>query len=176
MLATLAPQGYEAVREQVRHGDILLCSARDIGSRPIRRAARSPWRHIAIASQLEEMDWLLALECVDHIGVHAVPLYDFIHRTSSGQGLYPGIILLARHAGMAAQSDAAKIGLRLALGRLNIKFPGLVQPDDEYIYFEYVACCLAAVDIAIPWDKLGFIAPSDFALDPDIEAVAQVRH
>ncbi len=198
MFARLAPQSYEAVREQVRNGDILLCSAHDAGSRLIRWATRSPWSHIAIAFRLQEIDRVMALECVEHIGVRAVPLSDFVRRTSSGQEPYPGKILLARHAGMAARSDAAairrittfafdrlgthfsqkeaaKIGLRLALGRLNIRLPGRLQPDDEYICSEYVARCLAVVGIDTPWDGLGFIAPSDFALDPDIEAVAQVR-
>ena len=100
----LAPQPYEAVREQVRDGDILLCSATDGFSRLIRWATKSPWSHVAIAYRLEEIDRVIVLECVERIGVRAVPLSTFINRTSEGVHPYPGQILLARHDGMAAKS------------------------------------------------------------------------
>jgi hypothetical protein len=31
------------------------------------------------------------------------------------------------------------------------------------------------VGIDIPWDGLGFIAPADFALDPQVRAIAQFK-
>jgi len=182
----------------VRSGDILLCSSRGIASRAIRWATRSPWSHNAVAFRIEEIDRVLVLECVEHIGVRAVPLSDFIAHTSSGRPPYPGRILLARHQAMAAiagnattrqmmgfafdrlgvcfsQKETIKIAARIALGRLNIHMPTCLRPDDEYICSEYVARCFEAVGIVIPWDGLGFIAPADFAFDPKVEAVAQIQ-
>jgi hypothetical protein len=198
ILGALPARAYEQVRGEIRDGDLLLCSATDFGSRMIRWATKSQWSHIAIAFRMEEIDRVLALECVERIGVRAVPISDFITRTSSGQTPYPGKILLARHTALATEADrtpllkmnafafdrlgdrfsnreTAKIALRIACGRLNLRMPRILGADDEYICSEYVARCFAAIGLPIPWDGLGFVAPGDFAQDPRIEAVAQIE-
>lgn len=191
-------QPYSAVREQIRDGDLLLCSARDAGSRAIRWATRSMWSHVALAFRMREIDRVLILECVQKIGVRAVPLSDFIARTSSGTHPYPGKILLARHEDMPkdpehvtqkammefafdrlgakfSNIETAKIALRIAMGRFNTKLPTKLSPDDEYICSEYVAKCFEHVGVHIHWDGLGFIAPADIADDPHVMAVAQIQ-
>lgn len=198
VLSELPPLAYAVVRDSVRDGDVLLCSATDAGSRLIRWATRSPWSHVAIAFRMTEIDRVLVLECVQRIGVRAVPLSDFISRTSSGEHPYPGRILLARHLDMPADAlaptmrrmsefafdrlgdkfstmEVVKIGLRLAFGRLDLVLPTRLRPDDEYICSEYVAGCFEHVGLPIAWNGLGFIAPSDIAEDPRIVAVAQIR-
>ena len=198
VLTALRPESYETVRKQVRDGDILLCSANDRFSRMIRWATRSPWSHVAIAFRMEEIDRVMVLECVAKIGVRAVPLSSFIARTSGGIAPYPGRILLARHGGMSAKSrrkpmkkmaafgfdrlgdrfsnaEAAKVALRILLGRLETRLHRSLGPKDEFICSEYVARCLKAVGLEVPWDGKGFVAPADFAADPRIDAVAQIR-
>ena len=198
VLTALAPQPYAAIRREVRDGDLLLCSANDRFSRLIRWATRSPWSHVAMAFRMEEIDRVMVLECVAKIGVRAVPLSSFIARTSGGIEPYPGQIILARHKGMSAKSrsrpmrriadfafdrlgdrfstaEGLKIALRIALGRFERRMPRMLGPKDEFICSEDVARCLKAVGLEIPWDHLGFIAPSDFAADPKIDAVAQIR-
>jgi hypothetical protein len=198
VLTTLKPQPYAALREQVRDGDLLLCSATDGFSRLIRWATRSPWSHVAMAYRLDAVDRVLVLECVEKIGVRAVPLSTFLNRTSEGQTPYPGQILLARHAGLAAKSrrdpwkkmaafaferlgdrfsprEIAKIGLRIALGRLNRRMPRSLGAKNEYICSEYVARCFETIGLEIPWDGLGFVAPADIANAPRVEAVALFR-
>jgi hypothetical protein len=194
----LPPRPYEEVRAMLRDGDLLLCSARDAGSRAIRWATKSPWSHVAIGFRVHDIDRVLALECVERIGVRAVPLSDFIARTSSGQQPYPGKILLARHRAMPQAEDATpikamsgfafdrlgarfsskelvKIAMRIGLGRLDRAMPERFSSDDEYICSEYVARCYEQVGLHIQWDGRGFIAPADFAADPQVEAVAQVQ-
>ena len=39
----------------------------------------------------------------------------------------------------------------------------------------YVAKCLTAAGIDVCWDGRGFIAPADFAQDPKIKAIAQIK-
>ena len=193
----LPPRPYIEVRGEIRDGDLLMCSAHDFGSRLIRWATRSVWSHCAIAFRMPDIDRVMCLECVERLGVRAVPLSDFVRRTSSGIEPYPGRIVLARHPAIAARDGAtpmkamsgfafdrlgrafsrrevAKIGLRILLGRFDIRLPGAVAADDEYICSEYVARCFEQVGIAIPWDGLGFVAPGDFALDPAITAVARI--
>jgi hypothetical protein len=198
VLTDLAPQPYAKVRETVRDGDLLLCSATDPFSRLIRWGTKSPWSHIAIAYRLEDIGRVIVLESVAKIGVRAVPLSNFISRTSAGVTPYPGQILLARHRGMGAKSrrqpirkmekfafdrlgdkfstrDMVKIALRIALGRFERKMPHSLGAKHEFICSEYVARCFQELGLEIPWDGLGFIAPCDFALDPRIEAVAQIK-
>jgi hypothetical protein len=140
----------------------------------------------------------MVVEAVHKLGVRAVPLSTFIDRTSDGRTPYPGKILLARHRGMSAksrrrpmkkmaefafdrlgdkfsQAETAKIALRIVLGRLHRRLHPSLGPKDEFICSEFAARCLKAVAVEIPWDGLGFIAPADFAHDPRIDAVAQIR-
>lgn len=194
----MPPLSYDEVRREVRDGDILLCSATDLFSRLIRWATHSTWSHCGVAFRIESIDRILVLECVNRIGVRAVPLSDFIARTSSGVHPYPGRILLARHAAAAnfakadmmhrmsgfafdrlgakfSQVENVKIALRICLGRLGVGLPRIVQADDEFICSEYVARCFEAAAIPIAWDGLGFMAPSDIASDLSVTAVAQIQ-
>ena len=197
-LSELPPQPYASIRGQIRDGDLLLCSATDMGSRMIRWATQSRWSHVAIAFWMIEIDRVLVLECVKRMGVRAVPLSDFTSRTSSGIHPYPGRILLARHQDVpfnAGQStmremskfafnrlgakfsnlETAKIVLRILLGRFDRKMPAPLAADDEYICSEYVAKCYEHIGLPITWDGRGFIAPGDIAIDPRIVAIAQIR-
>ena len=198
ILKTMKPRPYKEVREQMRDGDILLCSATDPMSRLIRWATKSPWSHIGIAYRLDEIDRVMVLEAVAKIGVRAIPLSTFVSRTSGGIHPYPGNILLARHQGMSAKSRAnpmkkmagfafdrlgdpfstkemIKIVTRIIAHRLGRKLPRMLVPKDEYICSEYVAACLERLDLRPPWDGLGFIAPADFAKDGRIDPIAQFK-
>ncbi len=198
-LQNLAPLPYDVLRPQIQDGDLMLCSAHDLGSRAIRWATQSPWSHVAIAFRLEELNRVLILEAVQKIGVRAVPLSDFIARTSSGTHPYPGRIVIARHRDVGAaahgaalmsrmqefafdrlgakfsNSENVKIALRIMLGRLGRPMPHRLAPDDDYICSEYVAGCYESVGLKIEWDGRGFIAPSNIARDPRVDAVAQIQ-
>lgn len=198
VLSELKPQPYKDVRSHVRDGDLLLCSARDQFSRLIRWGTQSSWSHVAVAFRMENIDRVMVLECVEKFGVRAVPLSAFLARTSGGISPYPGQILLARHKGMAAKSrsaplkrmagfafdhlgdpfsqfEMAKIVMRIFLNRFDVRLPPTMGPKDEFICSEFVAKCFEVVDLRFAWDGLGFIAPSDIANDPHVEAVAQFQ-
>jgi hypothetical protein len=198
VLKDLKQTPYKTIRDEVRDGDILLCSANDVFSRLIRWATKSPWSHCAIAFRMEEIDRVLVLEAVEKLGVRCVPLSDFLRRTSGGIEPYPGDIVLARHTGMAAKSRAKpmkrmaafafdrlgdkfsqgemyKIAARIIVGRFNRHMPKSLGPDDEFICSEYVARCYETIGIKFPWDGLGFMAPADIARDPRLEAVARIE-
>jgi hypothetical protein len=198
VLETLQPRPYAEVRELVRDGDLLLCSAHDPFSRLIRWATRAPWSHCAIAFRVSSIDRVLVMESVERLGVRTVPLSTFIQKTSNGTTPYPGRILLARHADIDgrspgprlkqmaefafdrlgdrfAQGEMLKIMLRIVLGRFDVRLPRTLGPDDEFICSEFVARCYAKAGIAIPWDGLGFVAPADIARAPEVEPIAQIR-
>lgn len=198
VLRTLAAKPYTKVRSLVRNGDLLLCSADDIFSKTIRWATRSPWSHIAMAFRLGPLDRIIVMESVQHLGVRAVPMSTFITKTSTGKTPYPGRIVLARHKDMAKKANTAamkrlarfaadrlgdhfaadellRIAARVLMGRFERRMPRFLGPRDEFICSEYVARCYHELGLEIPWDGLGFVAPGDFARDPAIHAVAQIR-
>jgi hypothetical protein len=201
VLSAMRPEPLAEVAGRVRDGDILLCSATDSFSRLIRWSTRSPWSHVALAYRWPGPRRIMVLEAVKQLGVRTVTLERFISQTSSGRKPYPGRIILARHADYAAKGgapggagmrrladfgidrlgdrfatlEALKVAARIAFGRLDRKMPRFLGPKDEFICSEYVARCLEAVGIEIEWDGRGFIAPADFALDPKVRAIAQIR-
>ena len=197
VLQTFKPQPYAAVRKLVQDGDLFLCQGRDPFSKLIQWSTKSPWSHCAIAFRIEALDRVIVIESVEKIGVRAVALSEFCSRDSEGTSPYPGKIVLARHPAFKAMSkvkpmakfafdhlgcrfapgEIAKIGFRIAeakfLGEQH-EMPKILIPDDEFICSEFVAAAFQAAKVKIPWDGLGFIAPSDFANDPKIEALAQL--
>jgi hypothetical protein len=197
VLTELKPQPYAKVRRVVQDGDLLLCSATDAFSRVIRWSTKTPWSHIAIAYRIPSLDRVMVFEAVEKIGVRTVPLSTFISRTSGGIHPYPGKILLARDQRVEgltpkkaramydfafgclgdrfAAGEIVKIAARLAFGRLAHEMPRFLGAKDEFICSEYVAKCYAKAGLKIPWDGLGFVAPGDFALAPDVQAVAQIK-
>ena len=200
VLSSLQPLPLSQIEPRIRDGDVLLCSATDLGSRLISWSTRSQWTHVALAYRWPSLGRIMAFESVHTIGVRAVPLAKFIKRTSSGVTPYPGHIILARHEDFAAlkrdDSDAMrrlgdfavdrfgdpfaggevlKIAARILLGRTRIRTPKPLAPKDEFICSEYVAKCFETVGIPIGWDGAGFIAPADFARDPKMHAIARFK-
>jgi hypothetical protein len=201
VLTKLRPEPLDAIKGRIRDGDILLCSGNDPFSRLIGWSTKSPWTHIALAYRWPALGRVMVFESVQKIGVRTVPLATFVSQSSTGQKPYPGKIILARHddyadkggkAGSAAMKRMAdfavdrfgdpfapgeivKIGLRIIAGSFNRKMPKSLGPKNAFICSEYVAKCFEAVGIETPWDGLGFIAPSDFAKDPKVRAIARFK-
>ena len=102
-LETMAPRPYAEIRDEVRTGDLILCSGSSGFSKLIRWATGNPWSHVALAVRLEPLDKVVVLESVEKIGVRAVALASFLSRDSNGRKPYPGRLLLARHGQAVAQ-------------------------------------------------------------------------
>ena len=195
VLTDLPAEDLATISTKIRNGDLLFCSANDPFSRLIGWSTKSPWTHVGIAWRWDGVARIVALECVQKIGVHSVGIERFISQTSSGQKPYPGKIVLARHADIASRNDLApliryaidcmgdpfspgeiaKIAARIALHRTGRETPQPLKPKDEFICSEYVDRCYRKVDVEIPWDGKGFIAPADIANDPKVTAVARFQ-
>jgi len=200
VLDRFKPKSYVQVRKLIKDGDLFLCQGRDPFSKLIRWSTRSPWSHIAIAFRIESLDEVIVIESVEKLGVRCVALSEFVSRDSEGTSPYPGKILLVRHnaygggpkdpkvRAMArfafdhlgcrfAPNEITKIALRIMTAQLfNVRrqTSKMLLPSNEFICSEFVAKAYAAAKVKIPWDGLGFIAPADFANDPDIVPIAQV--
>jgi len=195
---TMAPRPYASLSAQIQDGDLLLFSQRDRMSGLIEWATKSPFSHIGFVLRLP-MVGIMLLEALP-AGVTTAALSIVVNGNRSGaQSPYKGGLLLARHDDFKsfvtdaklhdltefavdrlgapfATVEIIKIALRILLGRLNMKTPRLLEPDDEYICSEYVAACYQRVGITIPWDRLGFIAPSDFAADPKVRPIGVIAN
>ena len=194
-LKTLPQLDEPAIEQQVKAGDLFLCSGDHAFSRLIRWATKSPWSHVAMAMRADAVGRVMVLESVEKIGVRAIPLHTFLFG-DQGKRPYPGEVVLARHAKIAAasHSDIARvaqfgidqlgdpfapfevlmIAARIALGSLNQKMPEFLAAPSRYICSEYVAKCFDQIGVHTPWDGRGFIAPCDFAADPDVSAIVRV--
>ena len=186
---------YDDIRNQIKSGDILLCSGNAIFSKLIQRATNSIWSHVGFVIWLESINRLMVLESVETIGVRTVPLSSYAKDyNGSGKG-YAGDILIARHRqfnpaninqlskyainlfGYPYDTDeilkiAARVGMK-AFGYTS-QSPD-IQSQRAFICSEYAYDCYESVGITIPYDMLGFIAPSDFAKDPMIDPVMLVK-
>jgi hypothetical protein len=193
---TLPELDATAVETEIRNGDLLLCSGNQPFSKLIRWATKSPWSHIALAMRDEAVGRVMVLESVEKIGVRTIPFQTFVFG-EHGKHPYPGQIILTRHAKIAAAPPAdlkrmaqfavdelgdpfdgfevLKIAARIALGKFDRKMPEMMTAKNEYICSEYVAECFQKIGVKPHWDGRGFIAPSDFASDPDLTGVARVR-
>jgi hypothetical protein len=198
ILEAMTPVPYAQLRDSLRDGDVVLCQGHDPFSRLIQWSTRSPWSHVGLVFRVDSLDRVIVIEAVEKIGVRAVALSDFVSRDSEGKHRYPGKILFVRHQALKGDvSDPRVLELaRFAFGRLGCKFapreiakiamrildarvfgnrktPRALITDDEFICSEFVAGAYAKADLAIPWDGLGFVAPSDIAEDPALYPIAQ---
>ena len=192
------PTPYARLRETLRDGDIVLCQGRDPFSRLIQWSTKSPWSHVGMVFRVDSLDRVIVIEAVEKIGVRAVALSDFLSRDSGGTHPYPGKILFVRHDALNgdvsdprvrelasfafgrlgckfAPREILRIAMRIIDARLfgNRKTPKVLLSHDEFICSEFVAGAYDKAGLPVPWDGLGFVAPSDIAADPQLTTVAQ---
>ena len=182
---------YERLRDQIRDGDLMLCSGSAVFSRLIQVATESIWSHVGFVMWLPSLGRLMVLESVESAGVRSVPLSSYLgDYNGTGRG-YPGNVLIARHDDFAnrALTDefiefavdrfgwpyhadqivniAARIASRGILGK--------VHPDTDkeraFICSEYVDACYRRLGVTVHWDQFGFVAPADFANDRKVHAI-----
>lgn len=195
IFSELPVSDYDAVRSQIRNGDLLFCSGKHPFSELIKAATDSIWSHVAIVLRLDSIDRIMVLESVESAGVRAVPLSSYVNNyQGSGKG-YKGRVLVARHGGFAEvggtkaamltltqnavdlfgypydRDEIAKIAARIAIGGFTLgKVPKPLQRDREYICSEYVEECLKSIGINIASHPRGYVSPQEFALDPQVTA------
>jgi hypothetical protein len=191
----ISTQAYDAIRQTIKSGDILLCSGTALFSTMIQKATNSCWSHVAFILRLDIIDRIMVLESVESIGVRAVPLSSYVYNyNGTGKG-YPGRIMLARHSGVKSEHirnlskqavdllglpyDSEEI-LRIA-ARISMNPVGLnpTQPDRpatrEFICSEYAYTCFKSIGITIDYNPLGFIAPADFARCSKVTPMSFIR-
>lgn len=187
---------YASVRSAIRSGDILLCSGNSPFSRMIQQATQSVWSHVGFIIQLDIIDRIMVLESVESIGVRTVPLSQYALNYQGTHKSYPGRVLIARHAQFQPDQitqlsrhavdllgtpyhtgEIIQIAARIGGHALHMKPPAMDNTPIKkaYICSEYAAECYRSVGIIIPGNPAGFIAPADFANDPQVKPLAFIQ-
>ena len=191
---------YKDVRKNLQNGDALICSGSGIFSSMIQQTTDSVWSHVAFVLRLESIDRVMLLESVEPIGVRTVRLSKYLEDYANDGKAYPGGLAVIRHKLFATKVGAkklstlaqyavdqfgypydkdeiAKIAARIVASKIPFTKKQLkkIEPDREFICSEYVARCYEQVGLNVQWNQLGFIAPSDFANDPNFDLVAVLK-
>lgn len=191
---------YGDLRGRLQNGDVLICSGTGIFSSMIQQATGSVWSHVAFVLRLDAIDRVMLLESVEPIGVRTVRLSKYLVDYRNDGKPYPGGLAIIRHDRFKSRVKApgltklaqyavdlfgypydkdeiAKIAARILASKVPFtkKQRRKIAPDREFICSEYVSRCYAEVGIEVPWNRLGFIAPSDFAADPEFRLVAVLK-
>ena len=191
------PKSFEKAREEIRSGDILLASGNSTVSELIKDATGSTFSHVGVIVKMPVSDQWLVMESVETIGVRCVTLKNgYLENYGDTGKPYDGRLMVARCEEMAAkekhlpklyqrafsllgyhynESDIFDIGARIVASKIGIHANGKLHPGKQYICSEYVYACFNAIGIKFPFDKDGFIAPSDIASAPNVNAVCQLK-
>lgn len=188
---------YPNVRDQIQHGDILLCSGNYMFSKLIQKATDSCWSHVAFVLKVTDIDRVMVLESIEGKGVRTVALSEYV-RNFEGTGYgYKGRIAIARHADFSSnatsenlktmsqfavdrfaypydEEEIARITARIVASALGFE-KGEIERDQEYICSEYVFECYKRIGIDIPYDERGFVAPADFARDEKVRLLWELE-
>lgn len=186
------------LRDTLQNGDVLLCSGSSPFSSMIQKATGSVWSHVGFVLKLEEIDRFMLLESVESIGVRTVRLSKYLLDYDNEGHAYDGGLVVIRHKNFTQMVDPKTLNrlVELATGylgrpydkeemlRIAARIVGAafssrarkkIKPDREFICSEYVARCFDNVQIPVKWNQLGFVAPADFAADPNFELVGVMQ-
>ena len=192
---------YEELRGELKNGDVLICSGNGFFSTMIQKTTKSDWSHVGLILCLEEIDRVMLLESVESIGVRTVRLSKYLESYSKDSGQpYGGGLAVIRYENFENLVDKeslkdlaqfavdnfgypydndeiAKIAARILSSKIGFEEDELekIKPDREFICSEYVARCYEKAGVEIRWNKLGFIAPSDFAKDENFKLVGVMK-
>jgi hypothetical protein len=188
---------YEQARPELRSGDVLLASGEYMFSKLIQRATGSCWSHVAFVMRLDVIDRVMVLESIEGKGVRTIPLSEYVRNFEGTASGYKGRLAIARHQGFAAKAspealkdmaqfavdrfarpydeeEIARITARIVGAALGFKRSEIAR-NEEYICSEYVWECYARLGLKIAHDKRGFVAPADFAKDPNMSVLYELQ-
>lgn len=187
---------YNEIRDQIRTGDILLCSGTRLMSRLIQRATQSCWSHVGFLRRDDLLERIMVLESIESVGVWTVPFSHYIaNYRGCGRG-YAGRIFIARDRRFAGLTDRdlmhfsqeaidrfgwrydtrelAWIRCRLLCARLHMPVPPRRQ-NNAYICSEYAELCYASVGLTYTPVNPTFIAPRDFPQSPEVDILWELE-
>ncbi|KAA6452494.1 YiiX/YebB-like N1pC/P60 family cysteine hydrolase [Bacillus atrophaeus] len=179
---------YKELKNDLRTGDLLLCSGEYLVSKLIKQVSNSLFSHVGIIVKWKGLS--LIIESVEDDGVRIVPLEHYLTNYENTNKRYNGKLYIARHKqlnedesekqnniivkGLSLlnknydKSEIAQIVARIGLG------VGKHIDNEEFICSEFVDVCFKEADICFTSDTKGFIFPEHIAADVNVIPIAQI--
>ena len=123
-LKNLSIVQYEAIRNELKTGDLFFGSGSYLFSGVIQRLTKSTWSHVAIIYKDEELGRVLVLESEPFVGVRLIPLSKYLYDYKGSNKSYKGQIALAKLA-IPLDKEALNRGISFGLDELT-------RPYDNY--------------------------------------------
>lgn len=181
---------FELAKNEIKTGDILLCSGNYLVSELIKKLSGSLFSHVGLLVHWNEH--ILIVESVEDDGVRVVPLSHYLYNYENSKNKYKGKMYVARHD-VVGSPDFDKEKLKAMCGRainlLNRNYDkeeigkivariglgiGRHKEDDEYMCSEFVDECFKELGIELSRDSKGFIFPEHIAADVKVKALFEV--
>jgi cell wall-associated NlpC family hydrolase len=186
-IARLPVRRYDAVRDDLRSGDLVFCSGSYFFSGLIQRFTRSVWSHVGIVYRDEQLERLFILESETGIGVRLVPISKYLRDYHGRRRPYRGQIVIGR---VNPEPDAAKARQAVSFGMDLLTKPydnfeilriaariafrvGRRTQDRKFICSELVDECYRATGIKFQ-RRDNYISPDDIWRDPGVALFARV--
>ncbi|MEC2198088.1 YiiX/YebB-like N1pC/P60 family cysteine hydrolase [Bacillus subtilis] len=180
---------YRDLNNDLKNGDLLLCSGEYLVSKLIKQVSNSQFSHVGFIVKWKGLS--LLIESVEDDGVRIVPLEHYLNNYENTNKGYNGKLYIARHKqlnndnvekqnkiivkGLSLlnknydKSEIAQIVARIGLGL------GKHKNNEEFICSEFVDVCFKEADICFSSDEKGFIFPEHIAADPNVIPIAQLE-
>jgi Permuted papain-like amidase enzyme, YaeF/YiiX, C92 family len=173
---------YEAVRADLRTGDLMFCSGSYFFSGLIQRFTRSVWSHVGIIYNDPNLQRIFVLESETAIGVRLAPMSKYLRDYHGRNRPYRGQIVVAR-----VQPDVDPQGIKLAIsfGMDELTKPydnfeilriatrilfriGRRRRDRKYICSELVFDCFRQAGVSFKLDD-NYVSPNDIWKDKAVQ-------
>jgi cell wall-associated NlpC family hydrolase len=150
---------YEAVRANLRTGDLVFCSGSYLFSRLIQRFTRSVWSHVGIIYKDDNLERVFVLESETQIGVRLAPLSKYLRDYHGRNRPYRGDVVVAR---VQPDVDSQAIKRAISFGMDELR-------DRKYICSELVYECFARAGVKFKLNDR-FVSPDDVWNDDSVRA------
>ena len=174
--------GYEAVRGQLRSGDLVFCSGSYLFSGLIQRFTRSVWSHVGIVYKDDHLQRVFVLESETAIGVRLAPVSKYLRDYHGRNRPYRGQIVVAR---IHPEVDAQGIKLAISFGMDELTKPydnfeilriamrilfriGRRRRDRKYICSELVYDCFRQAGVSFKLND-NYVSPDNIWNDASVQ-------
>ena len=193
---------YSAARGQIMNGDIALFHGNEPFSKVIQTFTDGPWSHVGFVWRMNDIDRVMLLEAVDHLGVRLIPLSTKLNGNVA-EPKYTGQMVIARHSQFPegitdpnhplnaqftamtkyavdrvgcpySAGDIANIAVRIMVGFAGVKAAQVLTPTNSYICSEYAYECYRTIGVDIPFNAEKFVSPNDFGRAGPVDLVVHI--
>ncbi|MFO1217328.1 MAG: YiiX/YebB-like N1pC/P60 family cysteine hydrolase [Burkholderiaceae bacterium] len=178
---------YEALREQLRTGDLVFCSGSYLFSHAIQTLTHSVWSHVGIIYRDDALQRMFVLESETGIGVRLAPVSKYLRDYHGRRQPYRGQIVVAR---VQPDVDRQRVHQAISFGmdeltkpydnseilRILVRIVFRVSRrtrDRKYICSELVYECFRQAGVSF---KLAdrFVSPDDIWRDPQVVPLQRI--